>query len=622
MRRPRTRTCGRSCAIARHLRGLGLSAPAILAADEAAGLLLLEDLGDDTFTRLLAAGADERASLPAGGRRADPPAPAAAAGGDSCRAAALRRASGCSTRRCCWSTGTCRRSAGTAGRRRRARRPTSPRGETALPPVLAQPRDPGAARLPRRQPDAAAGRAGLAACGLLDFQDAVAGAGRLRPDVAARGCPPRRRRRLRRPRCSPATSRRLAPRRPGERLRRQLRGAGGAAPRQGDRHLHPALTGATASPATWCTSRASGACWKRRSHHPALAAGRALVRPPRPAGRRRAPQPATRRRSQRAPGDRVPAAQAVAAPGDGAGRRPRPAHAADHPSDAEAADRGRRPDDARPRPRRAWRRTASSRWWSTPIIWPTCIDRHLAGRARAPPVRLCIEAELLETGGGVAQGAAAAGRRTVLRASTATSSGATARQPTLAALAAAWDDGADGRAAAAASASRRRSAMTAPAISSCSATAGWCGAARASSRRYLFAGVQILRSAPVRGRARRAPSRSTCSTTARSRPAGCSASSMTARWFHVGTPRRHRRWPRRSCANARRLREPMRQGLHHRPRRAVRRRAGGGAACVRWARRRKRWPTARILLPTRRACRALTRPSCARRAAGRCCCRA
>ena len=45
--------------IARHLCGLGLSAPAILAADEAAGLLLLEDLGDDTFTRLLAAGADE-----------------------------------------------------------------------------------------------------------------------------------------------------------------------------------------------------------------------------------------------------------------------------------------------------------------------------------------------------------------------------------------------------------------------------------------------------------------------------------------------------------------------------------------------------------------------------------
>lgn len=42
--------------IARHLAGLGLSAPRILAEDTAAGLLLLEDLGDDTYTRLLAKG--------------------------------------------------------------------------------------------------------------------------------------------------------------------------------------------------------------------------------------------------------------------------------------------------------------------------------------------------------------------------------------------------------------------------------------------------------------------------------------------------------------------------------------------------------------------------------------
>jgi aminoglycoside/choline kinase family phosphotransferase len=47
--------------VARHLRALGLSAPTILAAEEACGLLLLEDLGDDTFTRLLASGSDERA---------------------------------------------------------------------------------------------------------------------------------------------------------------------------------------------------------------------------------------------------------------------------------------------------------------------------------------------------------------------------------------------------------------------------------------------------------------------------------------------------------------------------------------------------------------------------------
>lgn len=39
--------------VAGHLRGLGLSAPQILAADEAAGLLLLEDLGDALFARVL-----------------------------------------------------------------------------------------------------------------------------------------------------------------------------------------------------------------------------------------------------------------------------------------------------------------------------------------------------------------------------------------------------------------------------------------------------------------------------------------------------------------------------------------------------------------------------------------
>ncbi|MHA1107550.1 MAG: aminoglycoside phosphotransferase family protein [Alphaproteobacteria bacterium] len=47
--------------IAHHLKSLGLSAPAILAEDSTAGLLLLEDFGDDTFSRLLAGGADEAA---------------------------------------------------------------------------------------------------------------------------------------------------------------------------------------------------------------------------------------------------------------------------------------------------------------------------------------------------------------------------------------------------------------------------------------------------------------------------------------------------------------------------------------------------------------------------------
>jgi aminoglycoside/choline kinase family phosphotransferase len=47
--------------VAAMLHRLDLSAPAILARDEAAGLLLLEDLGDGTYTRLLAEGADETA---------------------------------------------------------------------------------------------------------------------------------------------------------------------------------------------------------------------------------------------------------------------------------------------------------------------------------------------------------------------------------------------------------------------------------------------------------------------------------------------------------------------------------------------------------------------------------
>ncbi|HXZ00809.1 MAG TPA: phosphotransferase [Stellaceae bacterium] len=46
-------------AIARLLRGLGFSAPGILAEDVALGLLLLEDFGDATYTRLLAQGAAE-----------------------------------------------------------------------------------------------------------------------------------------------------------------------------------------------------------------------------------------------------------------------------------------------------------------------------------------------------------------------------------------------------------------------------------------------------------------------------------------------------------------------------------------------------------------------------------
>jgi N-acetylmuramate 1-kinase len=45
--------------IGRHLLAMKLSPPEIWAVDEAGGFLLLEDLGDDTFARVLANGADE-----------------------------------------------------------------------------------------------------------------------------------------------------------------------------------------------------------------------------------------------------------------------------------------------------------------------------------------------------------------------------------------------------------------------------------------------------------------------------------------------------------------------------------------------------------------------------------
>jgi N-acetylmuramate 1-kinase len=45
--------------IGRHLLSLGLSAPQLLAEDRDSGFLLLEDLGDNTFARVLEAGGDE-----------------------------------------------------------------------------------------------------------------------------------------------------------------------------------------------------------------------------------------------------------------------------------------------------------------------------------------------------------------------------------------------------------------------------------------------------------------------------------------------------------------------------------------------------------------------------------
>jgi len=53
--------CGRFVATARYLKGCGLAAPEVLAADVAQGFLVLEDLGDDLYTDVIAKGGDERA---------------------------------------------------------------------------------------------------------------------------------------------------------------------------------------------------------------------------------------------------------------------------------------------------------------------------------------------------------------------------------------------------------------------------------------------------------------------------------------------------------------------------------------------------------------------------------
>jgi aminoglycoside/choline kinase family phosphotransferase len=50
-------------AMAKHLRGLGLSAPEVLAEDLTQGLILLEDLGDDLYARLLTADPAQEAQL-------------------------------------------------------------------------------------------------------------------------------------------------------------------------------------------------------------------------------------------------------------------------------------------------------------------------------------------------------------------------------------------------------------------------------------------------------------------------------------------------------------------------------------------------------------------------------
>ena len=156
--------------VARHLRSLGLSAPAVLAADDASGLALVEDLGEDTFTRLIAAGEDEAGLYAlavdalAELHRAPPPPWAPA-----WDAAAMAEAAEATLLAWWWPAtfGAPAPDHAVEGFRSAAAAMLAPFADD--PPVLTL-RDfhvDNLLRLP--------GRAGAAACGLLDFQDAGAG---------------------------------------------------------------------------------------------------------------------------------------------------------------------------------------------------------------------------------------------------------------------------------------------------------------------------------------------------------------------------------------------------------------------------------------------------------------
>jgi len=94
-------------AVAAILRRLGLSAPEVLAEDRAKGFLLIEDFGDDTYTRLLQRGADEPAlyTLAIDVLAALQHAAAGAPTPDLPQYDEERR----SPKRSCWSIGTCLR---------------------------------------------------------------------------------------------------------------------------------------------------------------------------------------------------------------------------------------------------------------------------------------------------------------------------------------------------------------------------------------------------------------------------------------------------------------------------------------------------------------------------------
>ena len=158
--------------IARLLHGLGFSVPEVLAEDREHGLLLLEDLGDDTYTRLLQRSHDERAlyelaidALIELRRRAPAEAIAALPGFDSARN--LREVSLLLD----WYWPAIKGSA--APEHARAEFETAWR--SALPNMWAAGTTITLYDFHVDNLLLLPGRAGFKACGLLDFQDAIAG---------------------------------------------------------------------------------------------------------------------------------------------------------------------------------------------------------------------------------------------------------------------------------------------------------------------------------------------------------------------------------------------------------------------------------------------------------------
>lgn len=160
--------------LAGHLVRLGLSAPAVLARDDAAGFLLLEDFGDSTYTRVFAEGADVAALYALAvdvlvHLHGKPPAEAIPAGLPRYDERRLLDEA-------CLLTDWFLPAACGAPTPPEARMDYVAAWRSVLPAVLAQPpalvlRDfhvDNLMWLPVRE--------GIARCGLLDFQDAVAGA--------------------------------------------------------------------------------------------------------------------------------------------------------------------------------------------------------------------------------------------------------------------------------------------------------------------------------------------------------------------------------------------------------------------------------------------------------------